>query len=307
MAPLRPAALAVARPDSAPSKAGPALGNADLETLRREIDSIDDTIQDLLVRRAEIAVAVAAAKARAGGTRAPLFRPARETEILRRLLRRNRAPLPAALVLRLWREIIVASTRLQGPFSVAVAAPCGEQARLHFGASVLRPARSVAQVIAAVAVGRAPLGVVPVPGNGADAAWWASLPKGVSILARLPVVAPSRAAGSAHGAGAVIIGRQNFEPSGDDTLYVAVEADSRAGAGLRKALAPFGLRARGVVASLRRGKSWLLLVETAMTLDVLRPKLGGTKAARLLGGSARPLVLASSRPKRKPQDRKQVS
>src|SRR5947207_14839153 len=93
-----------------------------LETLRQEIDAIDDAVQDLLIRRAALVADVATAKAREG-TRAPLFRPGREAAIMRRLIGRNRAPLPPDVVIRVWREIIAALTHLQGPFGVAASTP----------------------------------------------------------------------------------------------------------------------------------------------------------------------------------------
>jgi chorismate mutase len=252
-----------------------------LDALRREIDSIDDTLRDLLARRAEIAVDVAKAKARQGGAAAPLFRPGREAEILRRLIGRSRAPLPPALVFRVWRDIIVASIGLQGSFSVAVAAKRQDLAREHFGEPVLRPAGSVASVLAAVANKRASVGVLPMPGGGADGAWWLKLPKGVAIIGGLPFLTTSER--RKPGECAVIVGRQEFEPSGEDIFFFAVEGE-------RRQAAPLGLRSSTVLASVRRGRRWVQLVETAMSFDDAA-KLAVSGSARLLGGYAKPIVL----------------
>jgi chorismate mutase / prephenate dehydratase len=255
-----------------------------LDALRREIDSIDDTLRDLLARRAELAVEVAKAKARQGGSAAPVFRPGREAEILRRLIARTRPPLTAALVYRLWRDIIVASTCLQGPFSVAVAAKRQALAREHFGEPILRSAASPAAVLAAVTKGRTTLGVMPMPGSAADARWWLTLPKELAIVAGLPLVTTS--ARRKPGECAVVVGRQAFEPSGEDILFLRVESE-------RRQMAPLGLRSSTVLASVRRGRGWVQLVETAIPFDEAA-KLATAGSVRLLGGYAKPIVLHSA-------------
>ena len=258
-----------------------------LDALRREIDALDDTMHDLLQRRAALALEVAGAKARVGGKAAPLFRSGREAEILRRLIGRTRAPLSPALVMRVWREIIVASTCLQGRFTVAVPAGgransgCLDMAREHFGSRVLQPAASVAAVVAAVAKGRAQLGILPLPGGARETAWWSQLPKSLNIVGRLPFVTTA-ARRSRTEAGAVIVGRQDFEPSGDDVFYLQVE-----GASAR------GLPSSTVRATAKRGRTVVRLIETAMPFEEIG-KIAAGRGIRFLGGYARPIVLSAS-------------
>ena len=254
-----------------------------LEALRREIDALDDTIHDLLGRRAALAVEVAAAKARAGGTATPLFRPGREAEILRRLIGRTRAPLTPALVARLWREIIVASTCLQGRFAVAVSSgeACLDVAREHFGNRVLRPAASTATVLAAVAKGRAQLGILPLPGRAARRSdWWPELPKTLNIVGRLPFVTTGARRLKAE-TGALIVGRQDFEPSGDDVFYLQVDAAAK------------GWPSSSVRATARHDRTVLRLIETAMPFEEIAKRAAG-RGVRFLGGYARPIVLSAS-------------
>jgi chorismate mutase/prephenate dehydratase len=104
--------------------------------------------------------------------------------------------LPRSVIVRLWREIIGAGLRLQGPFSVAVYAPEGgggywDLARDHFGS--LTPATahdSPQQVLNAVTAGRASVGVLPLPDGGDPQPWWPMMlardPKHPRIVARLP-------------------------------------------------------------------------------------------------------------------------
>jgi len=90
----------------------------ELSDLRREIDAIDDALHDLLMRRVTLTGRVAASKPSDGVA----LRPAREAEILRRLVGRHEGRFPKAVVARIWREIISANTALQGPFAIAVVA-----------------------------------------------------------------------------------------------------------------------------------------------------------------------------------------
>ena len=92
----------------------------ELQDLRRRLDEIDDRLQDLLIDRFEIILQVAASK-RSDGI-AP-HQPAREAEIIRRLIARNRPPLQAETLVRIWREVLSGTTRLQGNFRIAVFAP----------------------------------------------------------------------------------------------------------------------------------------------------------------------------------------
>ena len=62
---------------------------SDLAELRRRLDEIDDKLHDLLIERGEIISMVAASK-RDGELAA--FQPAREAEIIRRLVGRLRRP-----------------------------------------------------------------------------------------------------------------------------------------------------------------------------------------------------------------------
>ncbi len=73
-----------------------------LAALRREIDSVDTQLHDLLMQRTELAVKVGEVKAKAqpiGRTPSEgskFVRPAREAKILRRLIGRHRGKLPKA-------------------------------------------------------------------------------------------------------------------------------------------------------------------------------------------------------------------
>lgn len=295
-----------------------------LAAVRREIDAIDDTMHDLLMKRAGLVDKVASAKGRDGTREAvSLFRAGREASILRRLVGRHRGPLPAEVVVRIWREIIGAITRLQGPFAVAVYAPETEPgyrdlARDHFGGAVpLQTVSSVTSALAALERGRAQLAVLPLPEEtGArEDGWWRDFgatsgprrPAGpLHILSRLPfLVSPARGVPEA-----VVVGRQAFDPSGDDRGYLLVETDGEVSrTRLRAALDAAGLAPVGFPAAVHEklGRSravQLQLVELAswVRADDARLRrvamtLGAGTALRMLGGYAQPIALPAAKRK----------
>jgi chorismate mutase len=174
----------------------------DLAGLRAELDHVDDAIHDLLMRRADVVGQVAALGAQG---KIP-FRPGREAQIVRRLLRRHTGNLPRRLLVRLWRELFAATTSMQGPFLITVCetgqdygprAQFVQAAREHFGAlTPLRIHRSPAQAIGEVSAGIATAAVLPMPveEEAVATAWWTALlhrdePR-IHVVARLPFWAP---------------------------------------------------------------------------------------------------------------------
>jgi len=205
-----------------------------LEDLRKEIDQIDNELQDLLIRRAEVTRVIAKVKQpTANGHPVSLgiaMRPAREALILRRLLlERHRGQLPAQLVVGIWREIITASLRAQTTFQAHVYAGGGETAyvgaaRAYFGsATPIRTHSKPSLVVHACAEEPNALGVVPLPvSDEPGAAWWAQLApageKGPRVIARLPLVVDGEDTPGAYALGAI-----EQEPTGDDTTLLLFE------------------------------------------------------------------------------------
>jgi chorismate mutase/prephenate dehydratase len=74
---------------------------SDLALLRRRIDEIDDRLQDLLIERIDIVTRVGERKRSDGSVAA--HQPAREAEIIRRLISRNHGAFPPATLVRMWR------------------------------------------------------------------------------------------------------------------------------------------------------------------------------------------------------------
>jgi len=219
-------------------------GNTPLAALREEINGIDDQIHELLMRRAAIAAHVRDSK-----QGAPVWRPAREAQILRRLMARHEGPFPRKTVVQIWREIVSAMVRLQGEFAVAVYATennrlCRDMARDHFGAETpLALYSSARAVLTAVQDGSATVGVLPIPEESEDAPWWPLLAgmsgTGTAVCARLPF-APSA---PGNGDSALCIASIPPDESGiDRSLFVLRTSPEVSRARLNDAIAAAGIK-----------------------------------------------------------------
>ncbi len=139
-----------------------------LEDIRREIDSIDDQMVQLISQRARCAAEVAEVKrAENGGQLTQFYRPEREAQVLSRVMVNNPGPLPQEELARLFREIMSACLALEHTLRVAFLGPQGTftqaAALKHFGHSVqTQGLASIDEVFREVAAGAADYGVVPV-------------------------------------------------------------------------------------------------------------------------------------------------
>jgi chorismate mutase len=272
---------------------------SDLKGLRRRLDEIDDKLQDLLIDRAQIVSLVGASKK--GGNR-PTYQPAREAEIIRRLVGRHRGAFPVANLVRMWREMLAATVRLQSPFSVAVFAPADrpgfwDLARDHYGSNTPMSAYdTVDQVIRAVAGGTGSVGVLPLPETEEPDPWWRHLlstddnvPR---VVARLPFTARGNARADAD---ALAIGCGEPGESGlDRTLLGAEISTAVSQRWMSELLATLELVCTFVCSD--RGEAvYLIEVEgfvpiSDRRLDAFRLELGASLERLLpLGGYAVPL------------------
>ncbi|MBX9711144.1 MAG: chorismate mutase [Xanthobacteraceae bacterium] len=163
-----------------------------LQDLRREIDTIDEQVHRLLMQRGDIIDRLISVKQTQEVGSA--FRPAREADMMRRLVARHRGILPLDTVESIWRVIISTFTYVQAPFSVHADLSSGESAmrdsaRFHFGFTVPFLAHfSAAAAVDAVAKSRGDLALVSAAGS--QTPWWTALEptSAPKIIARLPFV-----------------------------------------------------------------------------------------------------------------------
>src|SRR6202521_4113557 len=165
-----------------------------LAELRREIDRIDAAMHDLLIQRGEIIDRLIRVKHTQESGSA--FRPAREAEMMRRLVDRHRGILPLDTAEGIWRVIIATFTYVQAPFSVHADLSTGDalmrdSARFHFGFTVpFVPHMGSASVVAAVSASKGDLGLVPAFAATSAGDWWTALEfeSAPKVIARLPFI-----------------------------------------------------------------------------------------------------------------------
>lgn len=135
-----------------------------MQALRARIDSIDDSILELLNERSRVVLEVGRLKS---GNNMDFHVPGRERQIYERLLGNNAGPFPNDALKSIYREIISACLSLESPMKVAFLGPKATFSHLatmqQFGLSAeLVPQKSIPAVFEEVEKGKALYGVVPV-------------------------------------------------------------------------------------------------------------------------------------------------
>jgi chorismate mutase len=161
-----------------------------LQDLRKEIDRIDAEMHALLMERGEIIdTLISVKKTQEVGS---AFRPAREADMMKRLVERHKGMLPLDTVESIWRVIISTFTYVQAPFSMHADLSAGDaamrdSARFHFGFSVpFVPHFSATAAVEALAKAKGDLALVSAIDS--RSAWWTALEpaNAPKIIARLP-------------------------------------------------------------------------------------------------------------------------
>lgn len=142
-----------------------------LDDIRRNIDTIDQELLDLLSRRADLVHEVGLVKKRDS---LPIYAPEREEALLRRLLEMNHGRLPEKSIRAIYREIMSAALALEDDLTIAYLGPEGtwthQAAIKKFGHSVGYSAQpNLSDVFEQVARRQVSYGVVPIE-NSTDGA-----------------------------------------------------------------------------------------------------------------------------------------
>jgi chorismate mutase/prephenate dehydratase len=145
--------------------------NDPLAEIRKRIDEIDKSIQDLVSERASCAAQVAKVKQQQGET-GHFYRPEREAQVLRTVMQRNAGPLSDESIAGIFREIMAACLAHEKPLTVAFLGPEGtythSAAVKHFGSLIeAKPVESIEEVFRIVEADGANFGVVPVENSSA--------------------------------------------------------------------------------------------------------------------------------------------
>ena len=202
-----------------------------LDNIRKKIDSLDDRIHDTLMERASLIMGVAVEKRKFG---LPFVQPAREAKMIRRLLARHEGALPAAAVIRIWRELVGAVSLMQEGQKISVvheesSTRLWDMSKAYFGSVVpMLKASSPLGAIASVRENESSFAVLPWPHDGEEAPWWPFLfnqeNDGIGVVCVLPYGSASDQTLSWEDK-AVVISKTSFVESGEDHSFVVFELD----------------------------------------------------------------------------------
>jgi chorismate mutase len=185
----------------------------DIGDVRRQIDKIDADLAALIVQRCGLSASVSAAKL-AAGDKAFGWRPAREVEILRSVLR-DQASLNPELAFSIWRALISANLAAQGDLSIVATKEVEASAKAAFSVGTIPevvPTNS--DVLEAIIKDDHSIGIVPWPN---DQDWWLAMME--PQFASLYVCAASPLCGSE--VDVLLVAARMPEAAGDDISLIA--------------------------------------------------------------------------------------
>ena len=135
-----------------------------IEEMRRRINRLDESLLDLLNQRAQLAGLIGHWKTERGRE---VYDPARESQLLRRLLSHNNGPLGKTELRNIYREVLSASRRRQADLKIVYLGPeatfSHEAALKNFGLSAkYLPVKNINDIFHRIEDKQADYGVVPV-------------------------------------------------------------------------------------------------------------------------------------------------
>ena len=135
-----------------------------LQELRKKIDRLDARLVELLNERANIVIEIGKIK---NIDAKPIYAPDREKQVLDKILKANKGPLPDRCLTAIWRELMSGSFVLERPLRIAYLGPEGSfthtAAMLKFGQSVEYEAvLDIRTIFDEVSKAHCDLGIVPV-------------------------------------------------------------------------------------------------------------------------------------------------
>lgn len=214
-----------------------------LADIRKQIDAIDQQLQDLINQRAQCALEVA--KIKQQDKKNPVYyRPEREAQIIRKIMQRNPGPLSEKDISEIFLFILAKCRALQQPLKIAIVGARKnidhQAAGKHFGAAIQETsAKSIADIFYQVIEHRVNYGVVPIE-NSKEGVVNATLDALIKFSTQIcgEIQMPISKKDSTDTTRFLIIGNDAVAPSGIDKTSLLISITNRPGS-LAKIFQPF--------------------------------------------------------------------
>ena len=193
--------------------------------LRSQIDIIDDQIISLINQRMGVVEQVADYKKSINESF--FIKSARETDMIKDLIKKSDTRIPKSTIVNIWRKIITSSNCLEQKLQIAIHNPnkiidYNYLVKEYYGDFVPTTSHdSVNNVVSEIEKNQAQIGIFALPKFGQNKAenWWINLANnqsGIRVFAHIPLIANTE-----HSL--IAVAKKEPEQSSDDRTLLAVE------------------------------------------------------------------------------------
>ena len=154
--------------------------------IRKKIDNIDSRVHDLLMKRAELVNDVIKVKRKENIKDLTIYRPAREHEILLRLIKRHKGIIPIKSLVSIWRKLISTYISIQGELKLSFSDKIDDIVNDYFSDEI-KKIKTKSSIISLKNLyeNKCNITILPFPSKKND--WWCKLSNfsGINVVGSL--------------------------------------------------------------------------------------------------------------------------
>ena len=191
-----------------------------LSLIRKKIDRIDNKIHDLIMTRAELVSDVVKEKRSENFKDIVIYRPAREHEILVRLIKRHKGNISLISLISIWRNLISTYISIQGELKLIFTNNIDNIVNSHFTSEIKKIKKNNStSCLKGLIENKAHIAILPFPNKYND--WWSKLNnfKGINIVGSL-------SEGFYGKTSALILSKQKIEYSSNNVALYTLKINS---------------------------------------------------------------------------------
>ena len=192
-----------------------------LSLIRKKIDRIDNKIHDLIMTRAELVSDVVKEKRSENFKDIVIYRPAREHEILARLIKRHKGNISLISLISIWRNLISTYISIQGELKLIFTNNIDNIVNSHFTSEIKKIKKNNStSCLKGLIENKAHIAILPFPNKYND--WWSKLNnfKGINIVGSL-------SEGFYGKTSALILSKQKIEYSSNNVALYTLKINSK--------------------------------------------------------------------------------